>query len=111
LRQVGIRIGEELSFSMKDINGDVEYLNEIMDWWEYSGLGKLTYDIDPVFHIEVHLDEPKVSGESLPLSALDDGIIEGAIMSRYESRDGIEVTRIAGNSSNDFHSRYEIIMN
>ena len=110
LRQVGIRIGEELSFSMKDINGDVEYLNEMMDWWEYSGLGKLTYDIDPVFHIEVHLDE-KVSEESLPLWALDDGIIEGAIMSRYESRDGIEVARILGDSSNNFHSRYEIIMN
>ena len=95
---------------MKDINGDVEYFNEMMDWWEYSGLGKLTYDIDPVFHIEVHLDE-KVSEESLQLWALDDGIIEGAIMSRYESRDGIEVSRIIGDSSNIFHSRYEINMN
>jgi hypothetical protein len=44
------------------------------------------------------------------LWALDDGIIEGAIMSRYESRDGIEVVRILGGPSNDFHSRYEIIM-
>jgi hypothetical protein len=105
-----MRIGEELSFSMKDIKGDVEYLNEIMDWWEYSGLGKLTYDIDPVFHIEVHLEQ-QMSEESLPLWALDDGIIEGSIMSRYESRDGIEVVRILGDSSNSFHSRYEIIMN
>jgi len=110
LRQVGLRIGEELSFSMKDIKGDVEYLNEIMDWWEYSGLGKLTYDIDPVFHIEVNLNQ-KSSVETLPLWALDDGIIEGAILSRYESRDGIEVNRIAGDESNNFHSRYEIIMN
>jgi hypothetical protein len=45
------------------------------------------------------------------LWALDDGIIEGAIMSRYESRDGIEVSRIIGDSSNIFHSRYEINMN
>ena len=110
LRQVGLRIGEELSFSMKDIKGDVEYLNEIMDWWEYSGLGKLTYDIDPVFHIEVNLNQ-KSSVETLPLWALDDGIIEGAMLSRYESRDGIEVNRIAGDESNSFHSRYEIIMN
>jgi hypothetical protein len=95
---------------MKDINGDVEYLNEIMDWWEYSGLGKLTYDIDPVFHIEVNLEQ-KISEDSLPLWALDDGIIEGAIMSRYESRDGIEINRIAGDSTTQFHSRYEIMMN
>ena len=107
MRQVGIRIGEELSFSMKDIKGDVEYLNEIMDWWEFSGLGKLTYDIDPVFHIEAHLEQ-KSSEESLPLWALDDGIIEGAIMSRYESRDGIQVKRTMKEDSNKFLSLIHI---
>jgi hypothetical protein len=110
LRQVGIRIGEELSFSMKEIKGDVEYLNEIMDWWEHSGLGKLNYDIDPVFHIEVELEQ-KNSADKLPLWALDDGIIEGAIMSRYHGRDGIQINRVLGDEDVDFHSRYEIIMN
>ena len=110
LRQVGIRIGEELSFSMREIKGDVEYLNEIMDWWEHSGLGKLNYDIDPVFHIEVKLEQ-KNSADKLPLWALDDGIIEGAIMSRYNGRNGIQINRIIGDDDVDFHSRYEIIMN
>jgi len=110
LRQVGMRIGEELSFSMKDIKGDVEYLNEMMDWWEYSGLGLLNYDIDPVFHIEVKLQQSN-SKDKLPLWALDDGIIEGAISSRYESRDGITINRIIGDKDVEYHSRYEIIMN
>jgi hypothetical protein len=95
---------------MKEIKGDVEYLNEIMDWWEHSGLGKLNYDIDPVFHIEVELEQ-KNSADKLPLWALDDGIIEGAIMSRYHGRDGIQINRVLGNEDVDFHSRYEIIMN
>jgi sugar-specific transcriptional regulator TrmB len=109
LRQVGIRIGEELSFSMKDIKGDVEYLNEIMDWWEYSGLGKLTYDIDPVFYIEVKLEQ-HISKDKLPLWALDDGIIEGSILSRYDGREGISINRVLGEGEDDFHSRYEILM-
>ena len=109
LRQVGIRIGEELTFSMKEIKGDVEYLNEIMDWWEHSGLGQLSYDIDPVFHIEVKLEQ-KNSADKLPLWALDDGIIEGAIMSRYQGRDSIQINRILGDEDSSFHSRYEIIM-
>jgi sugar-specific transcriptional regulator TrmB len=109
LRQVGIRIGEELSFSMKDIEGDVEYLNEIMDWWEYSGLGKLTYDIDPVFYIEVKLEQ-HTSKDKLPLWALDDGILEGSILSRYDGRSGISINRILGEKEDDFHSRYEILM-
>ena len=109
LRQVGIRIGEELTFSMKEVKGDVEYLNEIMDWWEHSGLGQLSYDIDPVFHIEVKLEQ-KNSADKLPLWALDDGIIEGAIMSRYQGRDSIQINRILGDEDSSFHSRYEIIM-
>ena len=109
LRQVGIRIGEELTYSMKEIKGDVEYLNEIMDWWEHSGLGQLSYDIDPVFHIEVKLEQ-KNSADKLPLWALDDGIIEGAIMSRYQGRDSIQINRILGDEDSSFHSRYEIIM-
>ena len=36
LRQVGNRVGEELSFSLRNIEGNIEYLNEIMDWWEFA---------------------------------------------------------------------------
>ena len=55
MRQVGNRIGEELTFSLRQIEGNIEFLNEMMDWWEYAGLGKLSYDIEPEFHIKVEL--------------------------------------------------------
>ena len=75
LRQVGNRIGQELAFSLKDIDGNIEFLNEMMDWWEYAGLGKLSYDLDPDFHIKVELSNTSSDAENLPLWALDDGII------------------------------------
>ena len=49
LRQVGNRVGEELAFSLRNIEDHIEFLNEMMDWWEYTGLGQLNYDIDPTF--------------------------------------------------------------
>ena len=55
LRQVGQRIGEELAFSLRNIEGHVEFLSELMDWWEYAGLGELEYDTSPFFHIKVNL--------------------------------------------------------
>ena len=55
LAQVGMRIGEELSFSLRSIEGDIEFLNEMMDWWEHAGLGELSYGIDPGFHIKAIL--------------------------------------------------------
>ena len=73
LRQVGNRVGQELSFSLRNIDGNIEFLSEMMDWWEYAGLGQLSYDIDPQFHILV--DHPSVKPGSLPIQSLDDGII------------------------------------
>ena len=87
LRQIGQRIGEELTFSLRKIEGHVEFLSELMDWWEHAGLGELDYDSDPFFHIVVKLAHPEDmdNPNSLPLWELDDGIIEGALMSRYPS--------------------------
>ena len=55
----------------------------MMDWWEYAGLGNLSYDIEPEFHIKVILGSPVSKDNGLPLWALDDGIIEGALLARY----------------------------
>ena len=91
LRQVGNRVGEELSFSLRNIEGNIEYLNEIMDWWEFAGLGQLSYDIDPEFHILV--EHPNDKPGVLPIHSLDDGIIEGALLTRYPEESGVVVTR------------------
>ena len=40
LRQIGNRIGREIAFSLRGIEHDIEFLDEMMDWWEYAGLGK-----------------------------------------------------------------------
>ena len=93
LRQVGTRIGEELAFSLRTINGDIEFLNEMMDWWEHAGLGELSYGIDPEFHIKAMLVEDSGPPDSLPLHSLDGGIIEGALSARYRGKDGVNVRR------------------
>jgi len=95
LRQVGQRIGEELTFSLRKIEGHVEYLSELMDWWEHAGLGELDYDSDPFFHIIVKLAHPANFGDSasLPLWELDDGIIEGALMARYPETGNVRIRR------------------
>ena len=94
LRQVGYRIGEELAFSLRNIEGHVEFLSELMDWWEYAGLGELEYDTTPFFHIKVNLTHPPVNQtDVLPLWELDDGIIEGALRSRYPQDGGVIVRR------------------
>ena len=105
LRQVGNRVGQELSFSLRNIEGNIEFLNEMMDWWEYAGLGQLSYDIDPEFHILV--DHPPEKPGSLPIHSLDDGIIEGALMSRYPDESGVKVTRTTSKDS-EISVRYEI---
>ena len=87
LRQVGHRIGSELAFSLRNIEGHVEFLSELMDWWEYAGLGELEYDTVPFFHIKVNLTHPPVEEEEvLPLWELDDGIIEGALACQISGR-------------------------
>ena len=93
LNQVGMRIGEELSFSLRSIEGDIEFLNEMMDWWEHAGLGELSYGIDPSFHIKAILLQDSTSKDSLPLDELDGGIIEGALRSRFEGTTGASIHR------------------
>ena len=93
LSQVGMRIGEELSFSLRSIEGDIEFLNEMMDWWEHAGLGELSYGIDPSFHIKAILLQDSTSKDSLPLDELDGGIIEGALRSRFEGTTGASIHR------------------
>ena len=93
LSQVGMRIGEELSFSLRSIEGDIEFLNEMMDWWEHAGLGELSYGIDPNFHIKAILLQDSTSKDSLPLDELDGGIIEGALRARFEGTTGASVHR------------------
>ena len=100
LAQVGMRVGEELSFSLRSIEGDIEFLNEMMDWWEHAGLGELSYGIDPKFHIKaILLGDPQPSG-SIPLEELDGGIIEGALRARFEGTTGVSVVREVDDEGN-----------
>lgn len=109
LRQVGHRIGEELAFSLRNIEGHVEFLSELMDWWEYAGLGELEYDTVPFFHIKVNLTHPPVDkAEILPLWELDDGIIEGALRSRYPDDSNILIRREEAKDSDEMW-RYTLI--
>ena len=109
LRQVGHRIGSELAFSLRNIEGHVEFLSELMDWWEYAGLGELEYDTVPFFHIKVNLTHPPVENEEvLPLWELDDGIIEGALSSRYPEESSVRIRREDGQSDDEMW-RYTLI--
>ena len=45
LRQIGNRVGREIAFSLRSIENDIEFLDEMMDWWEHAGLGMLQYDV------------------------------------------------------------------
>ncbi len=109
LRQVGHRIGSELAFSLRNIEGHVEFLSELMDWWEYAGLGELEYDTVPFFHIKVNLTHPPVEEkEVLPLWELDDGIIEGALRARYPEESNVRVRREDGQSDEELW-RYTLI--
>ena len=109
LRQVGHRIGSELAFSLRNIEGHVEFLSELMDWWKYAGLGELEYDTVPFFHIKVNLTHPPVEEkEVLPLWELDDGIIEGALRARYPEESNVRVRREDGQSDEELW-RYTLI--
>jgi predicted hydrocarbon binding protein len=97
LRQIGNRIGREISFSLRGIEHDIEFLDEMMDWWEYAGLGRLEYDVDPTFHVRVGLHHPPVEDpDALPMWEMDDGIIEGALSSRFSKDSQIAIQRIEG---------------
>tara|TARA_B100000085_G_scaffold49367_2_gene42671 strand:- start:4214 stop:5584 length:1371 start_codon:yes stop_codon:yes gene_type:complete len=109
LRQVGNRVGEELAFSLRNIEDHIEFLNEMMDWWEYAGLGQLNYDIDPNFHIKVNLSSFEDS-ESLPIWSLDDGIIEGALINRYSSDSNVKIEREIVTNKEENFSKYNIML-
>ena len=97
LRQIGNRIGREIAFSMRGIEHDIEFLDEMMDWWEHAGLGRLEYDVDPTFHVRVGLHHPPVDDpDALPMWEMDDGIIEGALSSRFSKDSQIAIQRIEG---------------
>ena len=110
LRQVGNRIGEELAFSLRKIDGHVEFLSEMMDWYEYAGLGELSYDADPIFHIKVHLLLDADNSDQLPLWELDDGIIEGTLLSRYSSMKEVIIERIQSVDNKDEFCRYNLVL-
>jgi hypothetical protein len=102
LRQVGNRIGQELAFSLQSLDEDVDFLNEIMDWWEYAGLGELEYFFDPIFYVQANL--PQSSGDKngdLPLWQMDYGIIEGALMSRYPEGSKVIIRKEGGEGPTD----------
>ena len=53
------------------LDGHVEFLNEMMDWWEHAGLGEIDYELDPTFHVKVMLSHKDEETEgSLPLTNL-----------------------------------------
>ena len=71
--------------------------------------GNLSYDIEPEFHIKVVLGSPISEDNGLPLWALDDGIIEGALLARYSSDGEVIVQREQNEDSEEF-CRYNLIM-
>ena len=110
LRQVGNRVGHELAFSLRSIENDIEFLDEMMDWWEHAGLGTLLYGIDPDFHVQVGLHHPPVIDEDvLPMWEMDDGIIEGALMTRFPLGSNIEVRRRDGEGTPDDLWQYHLL--
>ena len=110
LRQIGNRVGQEISFSLRKIENDIEFLDEIMDWWEYAGLGNLQYDVDPTFHVKVGLNHPPVEDpDALPMWEMDDGIIEGALRHRFSKDEGIVINRTEGSGESHDLWNYMIV--
>ena len=109
LRQIGNRVGQEIAFSLRSIENDIEFLDEMMDWWEHAGLGLLQYDVDPQFHDVVGLNHPPIDDvDALPLWEMDDGIIEGALSTRFAKEANVVIQRIDGNGHKDDLWRYLI---
>jgi predicted hydrocarbon binding protein len=109
LRQIGNRVGQELAFSLRSIENDIEFLDEMMNWWEHAGLGMLQYDVDPQFHVVVGLNHPPLDDpDALPMWHMDDGIIEGALSTRFAKDANVVIQRIEGSGSNDDLWRYLI---
>ena len=108
---MGNRVGQELAFSLRGIEDNIEFLNEMMDWWEYAGLGSLQYGIEPTFHVKVGLVHlPDDNPDVLPMWELDDGIIQGALETRYASEQGVRIRREEGTGESDDLWRYHMIL-
>jgi hypothetical protein len=82
----------------------------MMDWYEYAGLGELSYDADPIFHIKVHLLPDANNSDQLPLWELDDGIIEGTLISRYSSIKEVSIERIQSSENEQEFCRYNLVL-
>ena len=109
LRQIGNRVGQEIAFSLRSIDNDIEFLDEMMDWWEHAGLGLLQYDVDPQFHVVVGLNHPPVEDpDALPMWEMDDGIIEGALSTRFAKEANVVIQRVEGSGIKDDLWRYLI---
>ena len=109
LRQIGNRIGQEIAFSLRGVEHDIEFLDEMIDWWEHAGLGILEYEVDPSFHVRVGLNHPPVDDpDALPMWEMDDGIIEGALSNRFEKNPQIVIQRIDG--SGDLNDLWHYII-
>ena len=110
LRQVGNRVGHELAFSLRSIDNDIEFLDEMMDWWEHAGLGTLLYGIEPEFHVQVGLHHPPTEDDDvLPMWEMDDGIIEGALMTRFPPGSNVDVRRQDGTGAHDDLWQYHLL--
>ena len=107
-RQIGNRIGEELSFSLNDIDSDFEFMSEVMDWWEYAGLGDLNYDISTDFRIIVDLDM-SLDDDKFPIWELDDGILQGALFQRFSEENKSLLRRTIIENSDKSQIMYEIL--
>jgi hypothetical protein len=81
----------------------------MMDWWEHAGLGLLQYDVDPQFHVVVGLNHPPVEDpDALPMWEMDDGIIEGALSTRFAKEANVVIQRVDGSGVKDDLWRYLI---
>ena len=77
-------MGQEIAFSLRSIENDIEFLDEMMDWWNTQAPVCCSIDVDPQFHVVVGLNHPPVEDpDALPMWKMDDGIIEGALSTRF----------------------------
>ena len=92
------------------IENDFEFITEVMDWWEYAGLGELNYEISPNFKIIANLDNnSNIESEKFPIWELDDGILEGSLIQRFSIEDQTTLKRTVINDDSENKVIYEIL--
>ena len=63
--------------------------------------------MDPQFHVVVGLNHPPIDDvDALPMWEMDDGIIEGALSTRFAKEANVVIQRIDGNGHKDVLWRY-----